>query len=65
MSNFSFSPSVFKRFASQKRQKVSLCGNGLKWALDSIMLKMSQDLILSLDIVEIQPITGEIQESHQ
>ena len=28
-SNFFFSHSVFKRLASQKRQKVSLCGNGL------------------------------------
>ena len=28
-SNFSFSHSVFKRFVSQGRQKVSLCGNGL------------------------------------
>ena len=27
-SNFSFSHSVFKRLVSQKRQKVSLCGNG-------------------------------------
>ena len=29
-SNFSFSHSVFKRLVSQRRQKVSLCGNGLK-----------------------------------
>ena len=29
-SNFSFSNSVFKRLVSQGRQKVSLCGNGLK-----------------------------------
>ena len=29
MSNFSFSHSVFKRLVSQRRQKVSLCGNGL------------------------------------
>ena len=29
-SNFSFSHNVFKRFLSQKRLKVSLCGNGLK-----------------------------------
>ena len=29
-SNFSFSHSVFKRLVSQGRQKVSLCGNGLK-----------------------------------
>ena len=29
-SNFSFSHSVFKRLGSQRRQKVSLCGNGLK-----------------------------------
>ena len=28
-SNFSFSHSVFKRFVSRRRQKVSLCGNGL------------------------------------
>ena len=28
-SNFSFSHCVFKRFVSQGRQKVSLCGNGL------------------------------------
>ena len=28
--NFSFSHSVFKRLVSQGRQKVSLCGNGLK-----------------------------------
>ena len=28
-SNFSFSLSVFKRLVSQRRQKVSLCGNGL------------------------------------
>ena len=30
MSNFCFSHSVFKRLVSQGRQKVSLCGNGLK-----------------------------------
>ena len=30
MSNFSFSHSVFKRLVSQGRQKMSLCGNGLK-----------------------------------
>ena len=30
MSNFSFSHSVFKRFVSHKRQKVLLCGNGLR-----------------------------------
>ena len=30
MSNFSFSHSVFKGLVSQGRQKVSLCGNGLK-----------------------------------
>ena len=29
-SNFSFSHSVFKRLVSQGRQKVSLCGNGLR-----------------------------------
>ena len=29
-SNFSFSHSVFKGFVSQGRQKVSLCGNGLR-----------------------------------
>ena len=28
--HFSFSHSVFKRLVSQGRQKVSLCGNGLK-----------------------------------
>ena len=28
-SNFSFSHCVFKRLVSQRRQKVSLCGNGL------------------------------------
>ena len=28
--NFSFAHSVFKRLVSQGRQKVSLCGNGLK-----------------------------------
>ena len=28
-SNFSFSHNVFKRLLSQRRQKVSLCGNGL------------------------------------
>ena len=30
-SNFSFSHSVFKRLVSQGRQKVSLCGNGLRF----------------------------------
>ena len=29
-SNFSFSHKVFKSLVSQTRQKVSLCGNGLK-----------------------------------
>ena len=29
-SNFSFSHGVFKRLVSQGRQKVSLCGNGLR-----------------------------------
>ena len=32
-SNFSFSHSVFKRLVSQRRQKVSLCGNGLTHSL--------------------------------
>ena len=31
---FLLSPSVFKRLVSQGRQKVSLCGNGLKVTLD-------------------------------
>ena len=31
MSNFSFSHSVFKRLASQGRQKVSFCGNGISY----------------------------------
>ena len=30
VSNFPFSHNVFKRLLSQVRQKVSLCGNGLK-----------------------------------
>ena len=30
ISNFSFSNNVIKRTFSQRRQKVSLCGNGLK-----------------------------------
>ena len=33
-SNFSFSHNVFKRLLSQTRQKVSLCGNGLKFPLN-------------------------------
>ena len=32
-SNFSFSHSVFKRPVSQGRQKVSLCGNGLRYQM--------------------------------
>ena len=31
-SNFSFSHNVFKKLLSQRRQKVSLCGNGLNFA---------------------------------
>ena len=31
-SNFSFSHNVFKRLLSQRRQKASLCGNGLRHA---------------------------------
>ena len=34
-SNFSFSHNVFKRRLSQTRQKVSLCGNGLKRPLSN------------------------------
>ena len=33
-SNFSFSHNVFKRLLSQGRQKVSLCRNGLKVAVN-------------------------------
>ena len=39
MSNFSFSHSVFKRLVSQRRQKVSLCGNRLKQAFENVMGK--------------------------
>ena len=37
-SNFSFSHSVFKRFVSQRRQKVSLCGNGLNCHLQILQV---------------------------
>ena len=37
MSKFSFSNSVFKRLVSQGRQKVSLCGNGLRKCLKTIV----------------------------
>ena len=39
MSSFSFSHSVFKRLVSQGRQKVSLCGNGLKWHTYSVEIE--------------------------
>ena len=43
-SNFSFSHNVFKRFLSLTRQKVSLCGNGLKdKILDWFKLKAFAD----------------------
>ena len=35
-SSFSFSHNVFKRLLTQRRQKVSLCGNGLNIYLDGI-----------------------------
>ena len=38
-SNFSFPHSVFKRLVSQGRQKVSLCGNGLKCKVLSLLHK--------------------------
>ena len=44
-SNFSFSHSVFKRLVSQGRQKVSLCGNGLKClSIKSNEWKMAIDM---------------------
>ena len=33
---FSFSHNVLKRLISQTRQKVSLCGNGLKWRKSAV-----------------------------
>ena len=44
-SNFSFSHNVFKRLVSQKRQKVSLCGNGLIPVLPFILLQGTSSLI--------------------
>ena len=40
-SNFSFSHSVFKRLVSEGRQKVSLCGNGLRTTSSSKLKKLS------------------------
>ena len=37
-SNFSFSQNIFKRLLSQTRQKVSLCGNGLKTFFVSVQM---------------------------
>ena len=42
-SNFSFSHSVFKRFVSQRRQKVSLCGNGLKKIVQTIPVQQTEN----------------------
>ena len=40
MSNFSFSHIVFKRLVPRGRQKVSLCGNGLRYtAVENIVRK--------------------------
>ena len=54
MRNFSFSHNVFKRLVSQGRQKVSLCGNGLKinctiWAT----IKLSSTNAFNLDKAKI------------
>ena len=43
-SNFSFSHNVFKRLLSKTRQKMSLCGNGLK------ITKKGFDIILKSSI---------------
>ena len=43
-SNFSFYHSVFERLVSQRSQKVSLCGNGLKWGMCSKELRQTLGL---------------------
>ena len=43
MSNFSFSHSVFKRLVSQGGQKVSLCGNGLKYLSQHVAVEANID----------------------
>ena len=45
-SNFSFYHSVFKRLVSQRRQKVSLCGNGLKRLWEKINTAINQHFVL-------------------
>ena len=47
-SNFSFSQSVFKRLVSQRRQKVSLCGNGLRQNINQIRGNIHQILQILL-----------------
>ena len=52
MSNFFFSHSVFKRLVSQGRQKVSLCGNGLKHEINpmyAFILEQDKDIGKFLD----------------
>ena len=42
-SNFSFSHNVFQKLLSQTRQKVSLCGKGLKMALQILGRKFNKN----------------------
>ena len=48
MSNFSFSHNVFKRLVSQRRQKVSLCGNGLMRSIHLCSFKMIPEILFVL-----------------
>ena len=74
-SNFSFSHSVFKRLVSQGRQKVSLCGTGLKMALQILEGKYYKNtkksslysqshlvFIHNTPVVESHPKTREIRD---
>ena len=49
-SNFSFFHSVFKRFVSQGRQKVSLCGKGLINEIDCVKPQNKYNLFPSYKI---------------
>ena len=49
-SNFSFSHSVFRRLVSQGRQKVSLCWNGLTYALVIIRIIFMWYIIIIMTV---------------
>ena len=64
-SNFSFSHSVFKRLVSQGRQKVSLCGNGLRLCLvNLIALLCMHVLTIQLELYGLKALPMTKQRFH-